>query len=368
MRIVAATVVAFELPCRIPLPVGSERIASRAGHLLVLTDGAGNVGAGEAAPLKGWGRGAAGQCLADLRKWALRLQGAAIDPAQVNLQAPLLGLFPPAASDADALFAVESALFFLTAWRAPRGRRLFESLAAAGGVPVNGLFLPEADAAAQAERLRRSGVQTVKIKIGQLAPEVEIRQILALYDHLGAGVRLRLDGNRRLGQDDFRRYWRRLGGLPVEYVEEPLAGEELADIPGMPWALAADELAGRYLDPQRPDLKCLPDCCGAVVVKPTLFHGLHPLCRLLGAAGADGPRIVLSSAWNTGITLALLALLAGMSPASAQTAHGLDTLGWFSADVVTESPVVLGGRLHPPSWAGSGRLPLNPAVLQTVAP
>ncbi|MFO7495030.1 MAG: enolase C-terminal domain-like protein [Desulfobacterales bacterium] len=368
MRIVAATIVAFELPCRSPLPVGGGRITHRAGHLLVLRDEAGNVAAGEAAPLPGWGGGQANRCLTDLRRWAARLTGAACDPAHFDLQAPLMGLFTPAAViDADALFAVESALFFLAAGCAPHRRRLFGSAAAAAGVRVNGLFLPEEDTALQAARLRRSGVTTVKIKIGQLPPEVEIRRILELYDLLGADVSLRLDGNRRLAAADLHRYWRGLRDLPVEYVEEPLRDDSLSAIADVPWTLAADQLAGKYLDPARPDLKCLPQSCGAVVLKPTLFQGLHPLCRLLAAAAPDGPRIVLSSAWNTGITLTLLGILAAISPATAQTAHGLDTLGYFDADVVTESPAISGGRLRFPAWAESGRLRLNPEVVRPVA-
>jgi L-alanine-DL-glutamate epimerase-like enolase superfamily enzyme len=369
MRIVAATVVAFKLPCRTPLPVGGGRITHRAGHLLVLRDEAGNVAAGEAAPLPGWRDGAAGRCLGELRAWAARLDGAVLDPEQFNPRAPLMGLFPPTATrDADALFAVESALFFLAAGRSPLRRRLFGSAAAAAGVRVNGLFLPEEDTALQAARLRRSGVTTVKIKIGQLPPEVEIRRILDLYALLDADVSLRLDGNRRLAADDLRRYHRRLHALPVEYVEEPLRGDTLNAVADVPWTLAADQLAGKYLDPARPDLKCLPAACGALVLKPTLFHGLHPLCRLLAAAAPDDPRIVLSSAWNTGITLTLLGLLAAISPATAQTAHGLDTLGYFDADVATESPTVSGGRLRLPAWAESGSLCLNPEVVRPVAP
>jgi O-succinylbenzoate synthase len=105
-----------------------------------------------------------------------------------------------------------------------------------------------------------------------------------------------------------------------------------------------------------------------VVLKPTLFNGLHPLCRLLATAGPGSPQIVLSSAWNTGITLTLLGILAAMSPTTAGTAHGLDTLGYFDADVVTESPLVAGGRLHLPAWAGNGRLGLNTDVVRRVAP
>jgi O-succinylbenzoate synthase len=78
--------------------------------------------------------------------------------------------------------------------------------------------------------------------------------------------------------------------------------------------------------------------------------------------------VVLSSAWNTGITLTLLGVLAASSPATARTAHGLDTLGYFDADVVTESPLVAGGRLHLPAWAESGRLGLNTDIVRRVAP
>ncbi|MCG6906102.1 MAG: hypothetical protein LJE63_05700 [Desulfobacteraceae bacterium] len=371
MRIVTATVVAFELPCRTPLPVGRARITHRSGHLLVLQDESGRVAAGEAAPLAGWRDSTAGRCLAELRIWAERLDGAAWDPARFDPRAPLMGLLPPAPgrdADPDALFAVESALFFLAAGCAPHRLNLLESPAAAAGIPVNGLFLPEEDTARQAARLRRSGVTTVKVKIGQLPPEIEIRRIRDLCTRLGAAVSLRLDGNRLLTAAALRRYHHGLRSLPVEYVEEPLRGEGLEAAPGVPWTLAADQLAGRYLDPARPDLTCLPACCGAVVLKPTLFSGLHPLCRLLATAGPESPQIVLSSAWNTGITLTLLGILAAMSPTTARTAHGLDTLGYFDADVVTESPLVAGGRLHLPAWAGSGRLGLNTDVVRRVAP
>jgi O-succinylbenzoate synthase len=372
MRIETATVFTFELPCRTPLPVGGERITHRSGHLLVLRDESGRVAAGEAAPLPGRRDGAAGRCLGALRAWAARLSGAAWDPARFDHRAPLMGLLPPAPghdADPDALFAVESALFFLAAGRAPHRLKLLGGdPAGAAGVPVNGLFLPEEDTARQAARLRRSGVTTVKVKIGQLPPEVEIRRIRDLHARLGAGVSLRLDGNRLLTAADLRRFHHGLHALPVEYVEEPLRGDDLEAVPGVPWPLAADELAGRFLDPARPDLRCLPACCAAVVIKPTLFSGLHPLCRLLAAAGPDSPRVVLSSAWNTGITLTLLGVLAASSPATARTAHGLDTLGYFDADVVTESPVVAGGCLHLPAWTGNGELHLNAAVVRRVAP
>jgi O-succinylbenzoate synthase len=371
MRIVTATVVAFELPCRTPLPVGGARITHRSGHLLVLRDQSGRVAAGEAAPLPGWQGGTAGRCLAELRAWAARLAGAAWDPARFDPRAPLMGLLPPAPgrdADPDAIFAVESALFFLAAGCAPHRLRLLESPAAAAGIPVNGLFLPEEDTARQVARLRQSGVTTVKVKIGQLPPEVEIRRIRDLCALLNAAVSLRLDGNRLLTPADLRRYHHGLRFLPVEYVEEPLRGDDLKGVAGVPWTLAADQLAGRYLDPVHPDLTCLPGCCGVVVLKPTLFSGLHPLCRLLAAAGPESPQIVLSSAWNTGITLTLLGILAAMSPATARTAHGLDTLGYFGADVATESPRVEGGRLHLPAWTGSGSLGLNTDVLRRVAP
>lgn len=369
MRIITATVVAFELPCRAPLPVGGGRITHRSGHLLVLRDDAGNIAAGEAAPLPGWCDGAAGRCLTELRAWALRLTGAVWDPARFDPRAPLMGLFAPTATgDPDALFAVESALFFLAAGCEPHRQKLLGGPAAAAGVPVNGLFLPEEDPARQAARLRQSGVTTVKVKIGQLPPEVEIQRILDLHARLGAAVTLRLDGNRLLTAADLRRYHDGLRSLPVEYVEEPLRGDDLKAVAGVPWTLAADELAGKYLDPACPDLRCLPECCAAVVLKPTLFHGLHPLCRLLVAATGDSPRVVLSSAWNTGITLTLLGILAATSPATARTAHGLDTLGYFGADVATESPQVSGGRLHLPAWARSGKLRLNSDVVHPVAP
>jgi hypothetical protein len=93
---------------------------------------------------------------------------------------------------------------------------------------------------------------------------------------------------------------------------------------------------------------------GSIAPSDAAVYKAGTLDADFAAAAPDGPRIVLSSAWNTGITLTLLGLLAAISPATAQTAHGLDTLGYFDADVVTESPAISGGRLRFPAWAESG--------------
>ena len=93
------------------------------------------------------------------------------------------------------------------------------------------------------ELARLRGTKSLKLKIGRAAPAEERALIARALEGL-PGVRLRLDGNRRLSLADCIDLLRGIDPAHVEYLEEPIVNPaelgDLADATGM--TLALDEL------------------------------------------------------------------------------------------------------------------------------
>lgn len=250
-------------------------------------------------------------------------------PEQFDLYAPGLGILakPAGMFNRLVMFGLESALLNLLV----SGKRIpeLQSLSDACSVNVNGLFVPSENqkvAEAQWEQLKQAGFQTIKIKIGRLDAAFEIKQILQLYKQGGAGLTFRLDGNQSLTIPQYHTYYDRLKGLPVEYVEEPLNTVDQTPATDIPWPLALDELLNHYLDPRHPDLTSLPPWTAALILKPGLLHGLHGLHRLIRDALALDIKPVLSSSFNSPLTIHLMGTLIRLLKIPNSIAHGLNTL------------------------------------------
>jgi len=366
MKIIRTDIYRFSIPMTAPVNVGGRVLHDREGLLLALTDGEGRCAYGEIAPLPGFDSVTLEQCLRDIPPVRRTLNGAPLDYERFQIADPLLGVIdvPVSSWSAHTLFGVESALMGLYL-QCGRKRR-----PASGGllmeeplrIPVNALFIPEAAADRldmQIRKLKDSGAATVKIKIGRLPAEEEIRQIRRLAGGMGPGIVLRLDGNRNLTPAVYRRYFEALRELPVEYVEEPLPEEEMGRAGDVPWPLALDESLGRVLDQEEPRLSGLAPAVRVIILKPGRLRGLHAFARLVREAEKTGIRTILSSAFNTGVTLAVLGVFSRLAGLRPETAHGLDTLRYLSADILLPSPEISRGKLEIPGRLLFGRASMN---------
>lgn len=360
MQIARTDIYRFHLPFVRPIRVGRELLTVREGLILALTDTDGRTGYGEIAPLPGFDETTLGGCLRELKALSETLEHAPFRHDRFDLAAPLLGLLPgPTHGTCHTLFGIESALLCL--WLQQRNAgpaEAYPSLPAKLRIPVNGLFTPNPAGDQLAEQVRvlqESGARTVKVKIGRIAVDDEIAQILALCARMGSGLLLRLDGNRNLSAAAYRRYTEALRHLRVEYVEEPFReGEIPAAGEWGPWPLALDESLAGLLDPSEPRPSRLPAEYRTIILKPGLLMGLHGMARCLADAGQAGIQAVLSSAFNTGLTVSLLGLFAHLAALPPGTAHGLDTLRFLAHDLLPEPPVIRGGMLQLPKGFLSG--------------
>ena len=360
LNIAAFDVYRFSIRFIRPIKVGDAVLHDREGLIIALTDRKGRTGYGEVAPLAGLDQTSLEQCRGDLSGLRKTLDNAPFHSGQFRPTSTGLGMAAvPAGLSSHTLFGLESAMLSLYLQEHTTG------LSDPVSVPVNGLFIPDpagGQTDAQIQTLKAGGMKTIKVKIGRLPADQEIRQILQLADAVGMDLILRLDGNRSLSASTYARYFSALGHLNVEYAEEPL--RDIASLPSanVPWPLALDESLPRLLDPSHPDPAKLPSYLRTVILKPGLFAGLSGMAAFMADAKKQNIQTVWSSSFNTGVGLAMLGVFSRLAGLSSDTACGFDTLRYLKSDVLTQSPTISGGSLLIPRKLLSG-MSLNFSVL-----
>lgn len=292
----------------------AAELAQRTGLLVRLRDDAGGYGQGEASPLPGYCRDTLEECAQQLvavdiatlpapgEMPAADWVGRALDVA--NIRAPA------------ARFALETAL--LDWLGRARGASLAALLAERGTalrrVPLAALI---ADlAAARAAHAR--GVRCFKVKISAASFDADLALAQALRAEFGDAIALRFDANGRLDPSRAAAQLQALARVAPEFVEEPVAYEDLERVAGSPVALAADESLA-----QRGAWPALASICRVVVLKPTLLGGLLACLRIAREASLRGLAVTVTHTFDGPIALAAAAELAAVLPGRV-LACGLD--------------------------------------------
>lgn len=365
----------FGLPLARALATAHGRIGTRRGWLVRLEDDTGRVGLGEATPLPDFGTEDLAACESALVRGIEALVGrktaagraAEGEPGErEGFEARLARVASLCADSPCALAALDTALHDLAAreaalplaeWlhrRAGRPGRAAESLAVqalVGGATAEAV-------AEQARAAREAGFTTYKLKLAvrAQAPELkgDLERVAALREAVGSEARLRLDANEAWSRPAAEAALEALAVFDVDYVEQPVARDDLAGLAALdasaPIAVAADEaLLGERLE------ACLASRVARIfVVKPAALGGLDRARRLARRAETLGIRIVWSTLLDGAVSRsALWHLAAGLGPAN--EIHGLATAGWLAADLAV-TPDIRGGRLGAPAGsAGSDR-------------
>ena len=286
-----------------PLTTASGSWQQRDGWLLrIVCPNTGREGWGEVAPLQPQERQACEQALAD---W---LTTAEVVVSRDQLEAVLPQL-PPAVA-----FAVGAALAELEADLGP----WHPAPPAAHLLPAGSLMLPEL------ERVLASAVTapgiTVKWKVAAADPELEWLLLHQLLERLPATARLRLDANAGWDRAEADRWVEVLAAEPrLQWLEQPLAVDDLDGL---------NRLAERLPVALDESLQAHPawreQWQGWQVRRPLLEGDPRPLLRQLQQGR---PRLMLSTAFETGIGFRWLALLSrlqwqGPTPAAPGLAPG----------------------------------------------
>lgn len=169
------------------------------------------------------------------------------------------------------------------------------------------------------------GARAVKVKLGRREADVEREALTRLLGETPDDVEIRLDANRA---------WRvaeaatRLDGLDparIAFVEEPLA--DPAQLPSFHETTGLRVALDESLhDAEHAALRA-HDAVTAYVVKPSRW-GIYETLQLDAQAVEHGKRVIVSSCFESGLGLAMLAQLAA-ALRSHDGAAGLGTAAWF---------------------------------------
>ncbi len=330
VRICTADIEPYRLTLRRPWRTAAGELRCRKGWLLRIVDADGEAAWGECAPLAEAGTESPEEAEDGLRAWRERLPGLSL--------AELWQFLDDERWTPAVRCALEAAVVNLAAkrHRLPVARLLNPdahaqvSVNAAVGCADEGLPGRAREAAEQ-------GFRVLKVKLGLLDGARELELLRAAAAGLPDTACFRLDPNGAWDERTARWFFARIADLPVESIEEPLAGADpvcLRDLASSaPCPLALDESLPRYVAAGAAE--DLP--VTRIVLKPTVLGGIRPCLRLAAAAGRQ---VVVTTTLEASPGRWIAAHLAAALDTG--LSHGLDTGAWFEKDVAP-GPVVESG-------------------------
>ncbi len=187
--------------------------------------------------------------------------------------------------------------------------------------------------------LAQEQVQHAKLKVAQLP----LADAIAIARELLPTFHLRIDANRAWDLDTALQFASHFPPDAFSFFEEPLSNP--LQLEHFPYPLALDE---SLLEPHLDNLLKLPHL-RALVVKPTLCGGYHYCLKLAHYCLQHNLKLVLSSAFESGVGIIGLARLMHALPREALLPAGFDTYRYLAHDLLVAPLVVQHGYLHLPT-------------------
>jgi L-alanine-DL-glutamate epimerase-like enolase superfamily enzyme len=225
-------------------------------------------------------------------------------------------------------------------------------------VPVNGTigFAAPREGAEAALQAIEAGFTTLKLKAGaERETEDLVARVRAIRQAVGPEVRLRLDVNGTWDLPTAEDRLEAVARFDLEYVEQPLAADDLAGAAELRRRVAVPVAADEAASSPAAVRRILADgAADVLVVKPARVGGPVAVGEIALAAAAAGVPVVVSTLFETGIGIAAaLACAAGLPGGHA---HGLATAGLLEHDLLSTPLGVEDGHMMAPGGAGSGGL------------
>ncbi len=330
----------FEVPLAHPFFVRSEEIDRRQGLIVHVISERGDMGFGEISPLPGVSTEPFKKAEHQLQFLLKELRG-----ARVPLELPLLlEWFSKRLLESfvcpSVKFGFESAIVNVAAKVNGKVSCEFLRPGSLRDVQSAGLLQGSlADVVRQARFLHSKGYRTFKLKVGSRNIPLDAQKVEQVRRIIAPDAKLRLDANRGWRLDEARIFVEHIGKDRIEYFEEPLLDpvqlETFVRTTDMPVAL----------DETMQDVP-LEDMAGRlgvthIVARPMQSGGMAGYLDLLERAGHLGLQVVLTSSFESGIGMTVLANLATLT----HTVSNLGTANWFDQDVLLRPVVVDAGRI-----------------------
>ena len=280
MRVTAAP---LDLPLRHPFRI-SRGVQERAHALLVSVEADGVTGIGEAAPDSS---GYYGEKVETMLAAVLYLEARLPDDPLLREDA-LAGMDAALHHGHGALkSALDMALWDYAGKRA--GQPVYRLLGLSPDrAPLTSLTIGIDAPEQMAQRAREAaGYPILKIKVGT---EQDVERVRAIRDVTDAT--LRVDANAAWTPKEALRAIERLAPFGIEFVEQPVAGDDLAGLRYVrersPLPIIADESCVTLADVPR-----VAGCCDGINIKLAKCGGITNALKLVAAARAHGLKVML---------------------------------------------------------------------------
>lgn len=337
MKIDEIRIYGFDVPLLSPVVLGGQSVATRNGFIIQAVSSDGHSGFGEVSPLAGVHSETLKKARYDHDVCCRELKGQDLPDDAISLLVWCERFEPFFKSCSSTRFGLESALFSLAAAR--KGCCLATFLGYKGKEDVlcagflQGSVREVVDAGM---RLNADGFGTVTLKVGGKNIPLEAQKVVELKRVLDPRVRIRINVNTAWALKEALLFVRGIGNDRIEFLEEPLTDYQewhsffqQTDIP-----IAADE----HLH-DLSELELAP-AAGVkyMVIRPALLGGVSQVIRLLSLAREQGMRAVISSCFESGMGLKILANFAAMAGTDADIGSAL----WLKEDLLSLSLLVRG--------------------------
>jgi O-succinylbenzoate synthase len=333
----------YNLPITVPLQLKNRVITRREGLILKLWDENGNMGYGEIIHLPGFHQQPLQDFESELDEAIKNLQENNVPQKICQLDGQFRSWLESYCLSSSVQTGVEMAILNLLA--SSRNLRLVELFDKPflPEIKLNGLILyGREDLFHQTKILTDSGYEIVKLKVGQGDIDSDVERVKKVRKAAGPQVKLRLDANQSWDLEEAILFSRSVGSEQIEYIEEPLKDPtQLSHFygeTGLPVALDESLLN------LKTTLAGWPEGVNALVLKPALLGGIEKIVQIIRMARKAGIYSVLSSLFESGIGLSVLAQLAAVY-CSPDISMGLDTWRWMEEDLLQKPFRPHGGKI-----------------------
>lgn len=343
MKIISFNLFRFTLPLARPLTVKDAKLMERSGLVIELTDEHGHAGLSEASPLPNLSAEDLTVVESQLRSLRHALKGTEIPKYLEELSGGFERWLDQYGLAPSVRFGFETAVLNLLANSRQLPLRRLVSDGSRDSISINGLLSGSpAETLDKAAKLCSEGYKAVKLKVGRGPLHEEIQLTREVRKRIGDDVALRLDANRAWSVEDTLIFARGISDCNIDYIEEPVHSYKILVSMGnkTDLSVAVDESL-RELTPE--SLAPLVNL-KAIVLKPTLL-GFERSMQFGRKATSMGITPVVSSAFETGLGLTALAELAACLNTT-DVPVGLDTLDWFTQDLLARPLQIERGRLN----------------------
>ncbi|RLA65757.1 MAG: hypothetical protein DRQ88_08640 [Epsilonproteobacteria bacterium] len=334
----------FKYNFKSPLKFKDHTLSEKEGYFLNLFDQRKKRGIGELSPLKGFSKKDLPQLKIELEKNLFYIIDTPFKVDDIDFKKPFFNLFKaPTVINSNVLFCIEGAILsWLETTHAKLLQNFFKLKNFNFAVPLNGLLIgEEKDLDKTIEEWNSAGLTSIKVKIGRKSIKEELALIWNIYKKSHGKITLRLDANQNFDSEDFRFFAKNLPLKIIDYIEDPIPNFHQLDqaITGLKIPIAIDENILEHKDRITPFVKTW-------VIKPSLVGGYSKAVELIEEAAKRKIKTVISSSFETNLSLKYLALLAKHQNDFAETPCGLDTFRYFIDDKSDTQPYIKEGNIH----------------------